>query len=79
MYGNIDIEAIGSVTCSIISMPIWNFGRGVLAFFERPTGIRGVVSLAIRGESVVIILDNWCEPRGGEMEVDTTSHLDMDR
>lgn len=38
-------------------MPIWNFGRGVLGFFETPTGTRGVVSLAIQGESVVIILD----------------------
>jgi hypothetical protein len=46
MYGNIDTEAIGSATCSIISMAIWNFGRGVLGFFEIFAETRGVVSLA---------------------------------
>jgi hypothetical protein len=45
MYGNMDIEAIGSTSCNVISMPIWSFGRGVLGFFE---GTRGVVSLVIR-------------------------------
>ena len=56
MYGNIDNEAIGSVMYTIISMPIWSFGRGVLGFLEAPAGIRGVVSFAIRGESEVSIL-----------------------
>jgi hypothetical protein len=48
MYGNIEVEAIGSVSCIIISMPIWNFGRGVLVFFETlPGGTSGVVSRGI--------------------------------
>jgi hypothetical protein len=46
MYGNIDIEAIGSATCINISKPVWSFGRGVLGFFETFAGIRGIVSLA---------------------------------
>jgi len=47
MYGNIDIEAIGSATCRNISMPIWNLGRGVLGFFEAFAGTRGVVSFTV--------------------------------
>jgi hypothetical protein len=50
MYGNMDIEAIGSTSCNVISMPIWSFGRGVLGFFEASAGIRGVVSLVVQGE-----------------------------
>jgi hypothetical protein len=57
MYGNIDVEAMGSASCSAISMPICRFGRGVLSFFEAPAGSRGVVSLAIiREKSEVSIL-----------------------
>jgi hypothetical protein len=48
MYGNMDIAAIGSTSCNVISMPICSFGRGVLGFFEAPAGTRGVVSLVIR-------------------------------
>lgn len=43
---NINIEAIGSATSSIMSMPIWSFGREVLGSF---LGTRGIVSLANEG------------------------------
>jgi hypothetical protein len=44
IYGNIDMEAMGSTSCNTMSMPIWSFGRGVLGFFEAAGGTKDVVS-----------------------------------
>jgi len=55
IYGNIDMEAMGSTSGNIISMHIWSFGRGVLCSFEAAGGTKGVVSLAMRGQSEVSI------------------------
>jgi hypothetical protein len=63
IYGNIDIEAIGSTSCNVISMPIWSFGRGVLGFFEALAGTRGVVSFVGRGEFEASILLSLASPK----------------
>ena len=58
MYGNIDVEATGSVICIIISMPIWSFGRVLVFVFLEilPRETRGVVSRGICGEQEVSIV-----------------------
>ena len=72
IYGNIDMEAMGSTSCNTISIPIWSFGRGVLCSFEAAGGTKGVVSLAMRGQFEVSIgkseLKELCNSKGWDSE-----------
>jgi len=51
----LDIEALMSASCSIISMPAWSFRRGILGFVEA-TETRCVVSRTIQGLEVSIMI-----------------------